>query len=258
MNIRIAGCLLAIISCGTVAQAQKAFVGTWKLNQAKSQLTGDTVKYSSAADGTITETTPVGSYNFKTDGRPYTTPFASTVTWKQTGPDTWLTEDRQKDMLLATNIISVSADGKTMSIISTGKNPDGSAFHDTEMLTRLDGTSGLMGTWKSEKMKSTTSPMIEFAAKGSDGITWILPELKAKLDLSFDGKDIAPVGPTVPEGLTISATKNGSRSFSFVEKMNGKALVNGTLTVSQDGKTLKDVSSPIGSDNKRTAVYDKQ
>jgi hypothetical protein len=259
MKLRIAtGCLLAIVSCCTLASAQNAFVGTWKLNQAKSQLTGDTVKYSAAADGTITETSPVGSYTFKTDGSPYSTPFGTTVTWKQTGPTAWVSEDRKKDMLLSTNIISVSADGKTMSIISTGKNPDGSDFHDTEMLTRQEGTSGLMGSWKSEKMKSSTSPEIEFAASGSNGITWILPEIKAKLDMTFDGKDVAPVGPTVPEGLTISATKNSPHSFSFVEKLNDKAIVNGTLTVSKDGKTLTDVSSPVGSENKRTAVYDKQ
>jgi hypothetical protein len=259
MKLRIAtGCMLAILCCCTVASAQSAFVGTWKLNQAKSHLTGDTVTYSSTAEGTMKETTAVGSYTFKTDGRPYTTPFDSTVTWKQTGPSTWTTEDRQKDVLLATEIVSVSADGKTMTVISMGTNPDGTDFHDTEVYTRTAGTSGLMGTWKSEKIKSSTSEVMEFAANGSDGIAWILPEIKARLDLTFDGKDVAPVGPTVPEGLTISATKNGAKSFNFVEKMNGKALVQGTLSVSPDGKTLTNVSSAMKEQNKRTAVYDKQ
>jgi hypothetical protein len=69
---------------------------------------------------------------------------------------------------------------------------------------------------------------------------------------------VAPVGPTVPEGLTISATKNGAKSFNFIEKMNGKALVQGTLSVSPDGKTLTNVSSAMKEQNKRTAVYDKQ
>jgi hypothetical protein len=250
--------MLAILSCCVLAQAQSAFVGTWKLNQAKSHLTGDTVTYSTTADGAMKEATAVGSYTFKTDGHPYTTPFASTVTWKQSGPSTWTTEERQKETLLATNIISVSAGGKTMTIISSGTNPDGSDFHDTEVFTRTAGTNGLMGTWKSEKMKSSTSPSMEFAGNGPDGIAWILPEIKARLDLKFDGKDVAPVGPTVPAGLTISATKNGPKSFNFVEKMNGKALVQGTLSVSPDGKTLTNTSSAMQEQNKRTAVYDKQ
>jgi hypothetical protein len=100
--------------------------------------------------------------------------------------------------------------------------------------------------------------VIEFAASGPDGISWILPEIKAKLDLTFDGKDVAPVGPTVPAGLTIAATKNGPRSFSFVEKMNGKPLAKGTMSVSHDGKTLTDTSSAMNEKNQRTAVYDKQ
>ena len=259
MKLRIAsGCVLAVLCCCTLAQAQSAFVGTWKLNQAKSHLTGDTVTYSTAADGTMKEMTAVGSYTFKTDGRPYTTPFDSTVTWKQTGPSTWSTEDRQKDMLLATNMIQISGDGKTMTIISTGTNPNGKTFDDTEVLTRVAGSNGLMGTWKSEKMKSSTSPVMEFAANGPNGIAWILPEIKAKLDLTFDGKDVAPVGPTVPAGLTIAATKINARSFSFVEKMNDKAIFKGTLTVSHDGKTLTNTSSAMKEQNTRTGIYDKQ
>ena len=258
MKLRIAsGCLLAIVSCCTLANAQSAFVGTWKLNQSKSHLTGDTVTYSNSADGMLKESTAFGSYTFKADGRPYKTPFDSTVTWKQTGPSTWNTEDRHGDMVLSTNIVRISDDGKTMTVISTGTNPDGSNFHDTATYTRTAGTGGLTGSWKSEKVTSSTSPVMEFAGNGPDGIAWILPDIKARLDLKFDGKDVAPVGPTVPAGLTIAATKNGPRSFSFVEKMNGKPIVKGTLTVSRDGKTLTNTSSPMKEQNKTTAVYDK-
>ena len=259
MKFRIAtGCLLIVVGTCTLASAQNPFVGTWKLNQAKSHLTGDTVTYSTSADGAMKETTAFGSYTFKTDGQPYATPFDSTVTWKQTGPSTWGTEDRHQDILLSTDIIQVSEDGKTMTVISSGTNPDGTDFHDTEVYTRTAGTSGLMGTWRSEKIKSSTSPAIEFAANGPDGIAWILPEIKAKLDLTFDGKDVAPVGPTVPAGLTIAATKNSPRSFSFVEKMNGKPLAKGSMSVAHDGKTLTDTSSAMNEKNQRTAVYDKE
>ena len=259
MKLRIAStCVLAVLCCSAVASAQRAFVGTWKLNQAKSHLTGDTVTYSTAADGAIKETTAAGSYTFKTDGQRYSAPFDSTVIWKQTGPSTWTTEERQNDILLSNDIVQISDDEKTMTVISSGTSPNGKAFRDTEVFTRLKGDKGLLGTWKSEKMKSSTSPIMEFAANGTDGIAWILPEIKARLDLTFNGKDIAPVGPTVPEGLTIAATKNSSHSFNFVEKMKGKALFKGTLTVSADGKTLTNVSTPINGENKRTAVYDKQ
>jgi hypothetical protein len=258
MKLRIAsGCLLAMVSCCTLVSAQSVFVGKWKLNQAKSHLTGNTVTYSTAADGMLKETNSFGSYQFKTDGRPYKTPFDSSVTWKQTGPSKWTTEDRHNDMLLATDLMQVSSDGKTMTVISTGTNPDGTPFHDTEVYTRTAGTNGLLGTWKSEKVKESTSPIVEFAANGPNGIAWILPEIKARLDLTFDGKDVAAVGPTVPAGLTLAATKINSKSFSYLEKMNGKPIAKGTLTVSHDGKTLTSTSSPMHEQNKTVAVYDK-
>lgn len=252
------GCLLAALGTCAVAIAQNPFVGTWKLNQAKSRLTGETVKYSAAPNGSIRETTAMGSYTFKTNGQAYTGPFGASVRWKQVGPSTWSTTYRRNGMLLDSDTIRVSADGKRMTIISSGTNPNGAPFRDTEAFTRVDGSSGLMGTWRSEKLHSSTSPVLEFAANGANGLTWILPEIKAKLDLNFNGQDVSPTGPTVPKGLTIAATRNGARSFSYVEKMNGKPIVKGTLRVAEDGKTLTEVSHPIGSQQKRTSVYDKQ
>lgn len=259
MKLRIAsGCLLAIVGTCTLASAQNPFVGTWKLNQAKSHLTGNTVKYSAAPNGSIRETTPAGSYTFKTNGQAYSAPFDTSASWKQQSPSTFESTYRRNGMLLDSDKIKISADGKTMTVVSSGTNPNGSPFRDTETFTRVEGASGLMGTWKSATVKESTSPVIEFAANGADGISWILPEIKAKLDMTFDGKDVAPVGPTVPKGLTLAATKKSPRSFSYVEKMNGKALFNGTMTVSKDGKTLTDSTIPVGTQQRTTAVYDKQ
>lgn len=259
MKLRIAtGCLLVAVGTCTLASAQNPFVGTWKLNQAKSHLTGNTLKYSTAPNGSIRETSTAGSYTFKTNGQAYSAPFDSSVRWKQTSPSTFETTYRRNGMLLDSDAIKISADGKTMTVISSGTNPNGSPFRDTETFTRVEGTSGLMGNWKSTKVNSSTSPILEFAANGDNAITWILPEIKARLDMTFDGKDVAPVGPTVPKGLTISATKNNPRSFSYVEKLNGTAKFKGTITVSKDGKSLTDVTRPVSTQQRTTAVYDKQ
>lgn len=254
----VTGCLLAFIGTCTLASAQRPFVGKWKLDQAKSHLTGDTVKYSAAGGGAITETTAVGSYTFKTDGRSYPTTFDSTVVWKNIGPSTWKASYRRNGMSLGADTMKVSPDGKTLTVVSAGMNPNGKAFHDVETYTRIAGTSGLMGTWKSEKLTSSTSREVEFAANGPDGITWILPDIKAKLDMKFDGKDYAPVGPTVPKGLTIAANRTGNDSFAIVEKMDGKPIFKGMYTVSNDGKTLTEVSSPVSVNQPETAVYVKE
>ena len=259
MKHRIASsCLLAVIGFCAAASAQNPFVGSWKLNQAKSQLTGDTVKYSPADAGAIQETTAVDSYTFKPDGKPYNTAFQTTAIWKRVSTSLWVVKYRRNAILLDTDTMRISPDGKKMSISSTGTTPDGKAFHSVTVYARVDGTKGLMGTWKSEKVNNSTSEVLQFAANGDDGLTWILPSIKAKLDLNFDGKDYVPVGPTVPKGLTIAATKTGDKSFDIVEKMDGKPVFKGTYTVSDDGKTLTNVSTPTSVDQEETAVYDKQ
>ena len=96
----LSGCLFAIVGTCTLASAQSPFVGTWKLNQAKSHLTGNTVKYSAAPNSSIRETNAVGSYTFKTDGREYSAPFDSSAQWKQTSPSTFETTYRRNGMLL--------------------------------------------------------------------------------------------------------------------------------------------------------------
>jgi hypothetical protein len=252
------GCLLAAIGTCTLASAQNPFVGTWKLNQAKSQLTGDTVKYSPASDGAIRETTAIDSYTFKPDGKSYNTAFQTTARWKRVSDSLWVVRYRRNTILLDTDTMRISPDGKTMTISSTGTTPDGKVFHRVAVYVRVDGTKGLMGTWKSDKVKDSTSEVLKFEANGPDGVIWILPAIKAKLDMKFDGKDYAPVGPTVPKGLTISATKTGDKSFEMVEKMDGKPLYKGTYTVSDDGKTLTNVSTPTSTDQEETAVYDKE
>ena len=121
MKHRIASsCLLAVIGFCAAASAQNPFVGSWKLNQAKSQLTGDTVKYSPAAAGAIQETTAVDSYTFKPDGKPYKTAFQTTAIWKRVSTSLWVVKYRRNAILLDTDTMRISPDGKKMSISSTG------------------------------------------------------------------------------------------------------------------------------------------
>lgn len=253
------GCLLAFIGTCAIANAQNPFVGSWKLNQAKSHLTGRTVKYSPANNGEIRETTAENSYTFKTDGHSYPAGFGGTdATWKQIDSSTWQAVFRRRGVMLGTDTMKVSADGKTMTDTSDGKNPDGKTFHDTEVFTRVAGEKGLMGTWKSDKVKMSSSNTLEFAANGQDGITWILPAVKGKVSTKFDGKDYAAAGPTVPSGLTLACTRTGKDSFSMIEKISGKPLFKGTYKVSADGKTLTAISTPVSVNQPETAVYDKE
>ena len=76
-------CLFALLgAAATLVAADNPFAGTWKLNQAKSHMTGDTMKFADAGSGSIRMTAGGLSYTFKIDGKAYPTPYGYTVAWK--------------------------------------------------------------------------------------------------------------------------------------------------------------------------------
>jgi len=254
----VRGCLLFIIGATSFALAENPFVGTWKLNQQKSHLTGSTLKFSSAGNGMLRETVAEGSYTFKTDGKSYPALFGDTENWEALSGHSWKVAIHGQGGYTYTETLNISDDGKSLTSTVEGTNPDGSAIHDTTVFTRIAGGKGLVGTWKSTAVKRSSDRTLEFAANGNDGITWKLPEIKATLNAKFDGKDYTPDGPTVPKGLTLSMIKSGPNSFHMIEKMNGKPVYAGTYTVSDGGKVLTQTGKPVGQAQMETAAYDKE
>ena len=81
---------------GTAA-AQTPFVGTWKLNQDKSQLAGDTMKFGPAQGDAIELKAGGLTYSFRVDGKNYAMPSGNIAIWRQTSPTSWTTEYRKAD-----------------------------------------------------------------------------------------------------------------------------------------------------------------
>ncbi len=252
------GCLFAVMGTASFAVAESPFVGTWKLNQQKSHLTGSTMKFASAGNGMVRETVAEGSYTFKPDGKSYPALFGDTENWETLSGHSWKVAIHGQGGYTYAETLNISDDGRQLTTSTEGNNPDGSGFHDTTIYTRMGAGKGLMGTWKSTAVKRVSERTLEFAANGDDGITWKLPQIKATLNAKFDGKDYTPDGPTVPKGLTLSMTKSGPNSFHMIEKMNGKTMYTGTYTVSDSGKMLTQKGKPVGQAQMETAVYDKE
>ena len=252
------GCLLFLIGAAGFAVAENPFVGNWKLDPAKSHLAGSTMKFSSAGKGMIRETVAEGSYTFKTDGQSYPALFGDTENWTKLSGHSWKSTVHMQGGFTASDTLEISDDGQTLTTTSSGTNPNGAAFHNTVVYKRMAGGKGLMGTWKSTSVKADTDRTMEFAANGDDGIIWNLPQIKATVNLKFDGKDTVPEGPTVPKGLTLAMTKGGPRALLLVEKMDGKPIYKARYTVSANGNTLTQVGAPVGQAQLETTVYNKQ
>jgi hypothetical protein len=248
----------ALTVFATAAVAENPFAGNWKFDASKSKITGHTVTFTAESAGTIQMTEGGQSYSFKPDGSAAKTPFGDTVAWTKIDDSTWKAVYSKDSTVLDTDIWKLATDGKSADISSSGTKPNGDSFSESETFVRVTTGKGFLAKWKSTKVSSNAPDTRVIEANGDDGIIWNIPEIKASLALKFDGKDVAPIGPTVPSGLTLSATRISPKEFAIEEKMNGKVVWKGTNTVSADGKTLTQVGSPAGVSEPTTDVYQKQ
>ena len=239
-------CLVAALSCSTAAAiAENPFAGTWKVDYSKSHVTGQTISFASEAGGAVLYTNSNGNYTFKPDGTDSKNTFGLTVQWKQIDDHTWK-EFRKEGSMAVTDTWTLSSDGNTLTVTASGTRPSGQQINETETFTRLAPGKGFFGKWTSTKYEDNSPTTAQIDANGDNGIIWHIPEIKASLALTFDGKEATPNGPSIPDGLTLSATKIGPRSFELTEKVKGKVVFRGQYTVSADGSTMTEVGGAPG------------
>jgi hypothetical protein len=248
---------LALVTTATAA-AQNPFAGTWQLNQEKSQLAGDTLKFGPAEGNAIQLTAGGVSYSFRLDGGNYATPAGNIAIWREISPDSWTTEERKTDgKLLSSDSWKLSTDGKTLTDTTSGVKADGDLYTNSAEYTRTDGTSGLIGSWKSTAVKLSSPNQLIIKEISLDKLLFKIPALKASCELNFDGKETAVDGPDIPTGLRLSLQRTGPYSFRLVQKLNGSTISSSVYTVADDGKTMTEVGGTPG-DPPSTVVWEKQ
>jgi hypothetical protein len=84
MQLRVSTtCLLVLSAANLIAAADNPFVGTWKLDPSKSDLTGETVKLESAGSDKLQYSSGGQSYTFTTDGKKHPGFFGRVVSVKE-------------------------------------------------------------------------------------------------------------------------------------------------------------------------------
>jgi uncharacterized cupin superfamily protein len=250
--------LFLSLAAVSTAAAQNPFVGTWKLNQEKSQLAGDTMKFGPAASEAIELTAGGTTYSFRVDGKPYALPSGDVAIWRQDSPGSWTTEYRKiDDKLLSSDNWKLSSDEKTLTVTTSGVKANGDLYTNTAEYVRTAGTSGLIGTWKSTAVKLSSPNELTIQEAGLDGLILKIAALKATAATNFDGKEVAVEGPDIPTGLRLSLTRTGPYKFRIVEKLNGNVVDSSEYTVSPDGQTMIAVGGAPG-DPPATVVWEKQ
>jgi hypothetical protein len=152
-TVVIAG--LAALTVGVAARAQTPdpYVGTWTLDVAKSSFKpgpapkSTTVVAEAAGKGLKVSVDAVGAdgtpmkwgYTTMRDGKdvPVTgNPNYDTVAWTQHTPTTVTAEYKKGGKVVTTSKTSVSADGKTVTLTSSGPDPKGQAVNIVAVYTK--------------------------------------------------------------------------------------------------------------------------
>jgi hypothetical protein len=227
-----------VLLLSSPAFAESPFDGTWTLNTSKSHLAGDTMSYADAGSGMLKYTDSDETYTFKPDGNSITTPMGTERTFLKNGDDSYTATAKKGSLLLSTTSIKLSADGKTLMEESKGTKPNGDTFDDSYTYVRTSPGSGLIGSWKSTKVKLSSPDSLTVTTDAADGVTLTLSAEKASCQAKWDGKDFPATGPTVPDGLTLALSKTGPTSFKLIQKFKDKVIFVGRYKLGPDGKSL--------------------
>ena len=238
-----------------LAAADAPYIGKWKLNPAKSQLTGETATIEKTSNGMMRFGAGDVSYTFNLDGKEYPTPDGGTTAWKATDANNWDVTNRVNGKTQMNYRLTTKGD--TLTVQMTVHKPDGGTVEQSSVWTRVSGGPGPMGKWRSSEVKAAAT-VFEIAANGADGIAITDATFGFTCSAKFDGKEYRNTGPSAGGKSTFIFKTLGPRSFEMTQKTEGKAVYVDTYTVSADGKTLTDDGSPLSAKEPIKAVYDRQ
>ena len=236
--------------------ADSPWNGSWKLNEAKSKLTGTTVTFTKEGDMYVVDEGTV-KFKFACDGKEYPTLADRTITCTQSG-SVYTTVAKVGGTVLSTTTHTISSDGDTITETSTGTRPDGTAFKNSSVSKRVGAGQGLVGTWKDVKVKSSVPDVMVLQVNG-DTLRFEDPAYKEVSETKLDGTPGPITGGSAPPGLTYASTAEGSSKVTGTVMLDGKVLGKQEMTLSANGKTITDVHWRPGKEaEKTTYIYEKQ
>ena len=249
--------LLSVMSASALA-ADDSFVGKWKFNPDKSQLTGLDYKIEDAGGGQYRFIFGDDAETLTLDGKGHVTKFGDTWSIKTTGPNSWESTNELDGKVTNKSKWTISADNQTFTSIDESMRPDGSTGRSEGTLKRTGGTSGLAGTWESTSVKVLSPTSMEIAKWKKDGYSLINPAYKQHLNFKIDGKEYTPTGPRVATGTTVTAEEVDKHSMELTYKLKGKTTETDRWELAADGKTLTDSIIYPGVSKQEVDVFDRE
>ena len=205
---------LSLAAAGT-AVAQNTFVGTWKLNQEKSQLAGDTMKFGPAAGDAI-ELGRRGNHLLLPRGRQPLRAAQRQRSHLETDQPRCLDHGVSQDRRQADEQRQLEdfLRRKNLTVTTSGVKANGDLYTDTAEYVRTAGTSGLIGAWKSTSVKLSSPNELTIQESGLDGLILKIAALKATASPISMARKWPSRGPTFPPGCGWLSPEPGRTSFA--------------------------------------------
>jgi len=237
--------VLSALLVPTLAAAQSAFDGTWKIDMNK-------VDFSKKPDvfllqnGMYSCKTCTPPYEIKADGSDQAVsghPYYDTVAIKVVNDHAIEETDKKAGKVVATSTSTVSPDGNTvMFSFSDSSNTNGGPpvtgkGEATRVAKGPAGSNAISGSWRTTKMEGLSDNAIVWSYKVSgDEITMTSPTGQS-YTAKLDGSDAPMKGD--PGVTSVSVKTIGKNTLEETDKRSGKVITVFKMTVAADGKTAK-------------------
>ncbi len=249
------------LGAAMVTQAQSPFDGTWKTDLSQTKFSPKPLTYyisqgwyhcvtcnpafDVAADG---QEHAVAGQSYDTISVTIVDPHSiSVVTQKGGNPD-------------YDQIRTVSADGKTLTVKTTGHPANGGAVDTFDTIAKRSGMApagvhATSGQWVIQKQSGSDNGLLTTYKSSADGLTMSAPTGEA-YTAKFDGADYPATGSHLFNAVSLK--KIDANTIEETDKQDGKVLDVLKMTVSANGKTMTVVDTDKVINRSETYVAKKQ
>jgi hypothetical protein len=235
----LALCVLA----PSLAAAQNAFDGTWKIDLKKAQMPKKPDVFL-LQSGTYVCKTCVPPISVKADGQdqkvtghPYFDSMAITVVDDQTISEI----DKKDGKVVATSKTTVSADGKTATFefsdsSNTNADPVVGKGTSTRVAKGPAGSHAVSGSWRTTSFENLSDNGLTFTYKvDGDSLTMTAPTGQT-YTAKLDGTDAEYKGDPGTNGVSVK--KLSDKAIEETDKRDGKVISVSRIMLASDGKSM--------------------
>lgn len=231
--------------------------GTWKINPSKGNFQGPMFTISISADGEYRYDDGRSSFTFRCDGKDQ--PIGNNATRSCVKSSATTLKLTRKKNGTKTNAYQweLSSDGKFLTSTAAVFRFGGPVVTSQIISSRMSGLNSFAGQWQDMSYLQRHANM---TLKLDSHILHIsYPSAGQYVDVPLDGEDAVVRGPHAPEGTTYAARLVRRHEIHTLTKRNGKALTQGSLELSDNGRVITESWwNPGQPADKGIFVYEKK